>query len=255
MVWNEPTATELFPPGHRSHHAPPRRPPRAWHLTHRLPRATGFDRILAYVDRADNGGTIETFHLPGQRAGVESVFDSNWDVNRMPPGMITATRELRDLNDGFAAARGRTHRRITTHDPHRAAALGDSDQRSGRGHAFAHPSVALTVVADDIHRMRTFFTADVQGADDAAKSKTRARRRKDANGSPLRPRQLATIGPPQDDATRANTGGRHRISPIPASSERYPEYRNLSLRSHRGHAKGPGPTGPGPSRLGCGGRI
>lgn len=351
MVWNEPGATTLFPslvtavtmhnPGVlRGHGA------RLIDFHKRY----GFDRFLAYVDRAYNGGTIESFHMPGRLAGVEFVFeykktelglqgwyedlilvDGNWYVNWMPPGMITATRELRDLNDGLAAAHGaltvasrrnthtaqqleqeQSHRDFIANARHQITQLraltdnrtiyrmkehglpdadgaqrfrypnpenslttptpnatrnsitipmivpetdapshltkarpagsprkpqpikfvqkypyespewnarkglrnlveasnrllkkgtkfniADPDQRSGRGYAFTYLSVALAVVADNIHRIRAFFYAEAQRADDAAKPKTRARRRKDANGTPLPRRQPANTGPPR----------------------------------------------------------
>ena len=74
--------------------------------------------------------------------------------------------------------------------------IADPDQRSGRGYALTYLSVALAVVADNIHRIRAFFYAEAARAEEAQKPKTRARRRKDANGSPLPRRQPTNTGPP-----------------------------------------------------------
>ncbi|MFB6611816.1 hypothetical protein ACFCVO_15915 [Agromyces sp. NPDC056379] len=70
----------------------------------------------------------------------------------------------------------------------------EPDLRSGRGYAFTYLASALAVVADNIHRIRSFFHADAERTD---APKTRARRRKDANGSPLPRRQPLDNGPPR----------------------------------------------------------
>ncbi|MDR5691819.1 hypothetical protein [Agromyces indicus] len=312
----------------------------------------GFDRFLVCVDRAYNGGTIETFHVPARLAGAELVMDyqrpelglqgwyedlfmvdGNWHVRWMPWDMVMAGRDLEELNEKVARARGalkaasrdeegtrtpeqlkedadnralvdsapelrvallkllhnRSRYRMKPHGlpdadgaqrytypnedrplvdatplkrrqsvtipmlipetdaPPRTEAprpsgsprkpqpirflqkfahntpewdahygmrnlveasnrllkkgtrfnIADPDQRSGRGYAFTYLSVALVVVADNIHRIRVFFHAEAKRADDASKPKTRARRRKDANGNPLPRRQTTNTGPPR----------------------------------------------------------
>ncbi len=70
----------------------------------------------------------------------------------------------------------------------------EPDLRSGRGYAFTYLASALAVVADNIHRIRSFFIADAKRMD---APKTRTRRRKDANGNPLPRRQPGDNGPPR----------------------------------------------------------
>lgn len=309
----------------------------------------GFDRFLVCVDRAYNGGTIETFHVPARLAGAELVMDyqrpelglqgwfedvllvdGNWYVRWMPWSMIMAGHELRELNERVTRAQGalkaasrqqtrtpeeleedaansalvesapelrralskllhnrwryrmkphglpdadgaqrytypnETHSRVDatplktrrsltipmlipetdqpsevkdrrpTGSPRKPQPIrflqkfphgtpewhahygmrslveasnrlqkkgtrfdiADPDQRSGRGYAFTYLSVALAVVADNIHRIRAFFYAEAARAEEAQKPKTRVRRRKDANGNPLPRRQPTNTGPP-----------------------------------------------------------
>lgn len=78
----------------------------------------GFDRFTAIVDRAYNYETIENFHLPMARLGVDLVFDyraedlgfqthfenlilvdGSWYVNWMPEMLIEASRKVADTEN------------------------------------------------------------------------------------------------------------------------------------------------------------
>src|SRR5699024_6234780 len=80
MIWNNPGANKSFPslvteigchnPGRLVGHAA------AMAARH---QKLGFDRFLYVVDRAYNNESIETFHLPLARLGVDPVFDYKTD--------------------------------------------------------------------------------------------------------------------------------------------------------------------------------
>ncbi|MET0861334.1 MAG: hypothetical protein ABW091_09935 [Microbacterium sp.] len=75
--------------------------------------------------------------------------------------------------------------------------IADPDQRSGRGFAHTYLAVALAIVANNVHRITSFFNAEEERAVRAAAPKQRARRRKDPNGNPLARREPHVIGPPR----------------------------------------------------------
>ncbi|TFV94850.1 hypothetical protein [Orlajensenia leifsoniae] len=351
MVWNKPgekdvvpclvTALTMHNPGRLSGHGA-----RLLDFHKRL----GFDRLIATVDRAYNGGKIEDFHMPARLAGVEFVFDykkntlglqgwyedlilvdGNWYVNWMPETLINATTEYRHIDDAISTAHGsltessrrakhtpkqtkedQDHRIVleqgkpqrarlrdliadrenyrmkehgqvdvdgaqrfrypnpaksavtpTPNEKNRASItipmlvpetdvpsklaklrpsgssekaqplknlqkfpymsqihadykgmrnlveasnrllkngtkfnIADPDFRSGRGYAHTYLAVALAIVADNVHRIKSFFEAEARRTTRVVAPKIRTRRRKDPNGNPLPRRQPTVNGPP-----------------------------------------------------------
>lgn len=113
MIWNKPGENTAFPSlvSTISCHLPGKLVGHAAQLMRRH-QQLGFGRFKCVVDRAYNGGTIETFHLPAAHLGVDLVFDykktelgvqshfenlilvdGTWYVNCMPRGLIDASKE------------------------------------------------------------------------------------------------------------------------------------------------------------------
>lgn len=125
MAWNKPGEKHLFPflVTAVTMHAPGKLSGHGYRLIE-FHKRYGFDRFTCIIDRAYNGGTIDSFHAPARLAGVELVIeykvtdlglqgwfedlilvDGNWYVNWMPLHLITASRDLRVLGDAVTKAR------------------------------------------------------------------------------------------------------------------------------------------------------
>ena len=130
MGWNSPGENTSFPSliTAVTFHRPGELIGHGAHLVKTVQEEYGFERILVIADRAYNGGTIETFHIPLRKMGAELVIDyksngvgiqghyedlilldGNWHVNRIPARLLSATAELELLIKQKAAAHNTLH--------------------------------------------------------------------------------------------------------------------------------------------------
>ncbi|MCY7290121.1 MAG: hypothetical protein LH624_18225, partial [Cryobacterium sp.] len=124
MIWNKPGENTQFPSLVTviSCHNPGKLVGHAAEIARRQ-KNLGFDRFVLVADRAYNGESIETFHMPVARLGLDIVIDykktelglqshyedlilvdGTWYVNWMPERLITVSREFVDAEAGIAEA-------------------------------------------------------------------------------------------------------------------------------------------------------
>jgi hypothetical protein len=167
MGWNHPGENTTFPSliTAVTFHRPGELIGHGAHLVKTVQDEYGFERILVIADRAYNGGTIETFHIPLREMGAELVIDyksndvsvqghyedlvlldGNWHVNRIPERLLNATVELESLIKQVTAAKN------TLYEPKIAGKRVKEPSQAQRAERAKRVAAAKKVLADaDAH--------------------------------------------------------------------------------------------------------